>query len=133
MIKSQGIEKASNVLRSVEELSAQAKHTASSLAFAASQARETGELSTRVYDEILDLVDQTGQATSEINRIIRVVKMEVGKLYKISRHGEIELEKNGELIEKIERSLASLLQESQRVLYIMKKLKSVSANNKLIS
>ena len=133
MIKSQEIEKASDVLKSLEELSAQAKRMASNLAYVASKARERGNISTRVYDDILDLVDQTGRATSDISRMIRVVRMEVGRLYKLSRHGEIELEKNRELIEKIERSLESVLAESQRVLYIIKKLKSVSANNKLIS
>jgi hypothetical protein len=56
----------------------------------------------------------------------------VGQLYKLSRHGGIELEKDRELIEKVERSLDAVLAESQRVLYIVKKLKSVSANNKLI-
>ena len=132
MIKSQEIEKASDVLRSLEELSTQARRMASNLAYVASKAREAGGLSTRVYDDILDLVDQTGRATSDISRMIRVVRMEVGRLYKLSRHGEIELEKNRELIEKIERSLESVLGESQRVLYIMKKLKSDSANNKLI-
>jgi hypothetical protein len=59
--------------------------------------------------------------------------MEVGRLYRLSRHGEIELEKNRELVERVERSLEAVLTESQRVLYILKKLKSVSANNKLIS
>jgi hypothetical protein len=43
------------------------------------------------------------------------------------------LEKNRELVERVERSLEAVLEESQRVLYIIKKLKSVSANNKLIS
>ncbi|MCK4403940.1 MAG: methyl-accepting chemotaxis protein [candidate division Zixibacteria bacterium] len=133
MIKSEQIEKASDVLKSLEELSVQAKRMASNLAYAASKAREAGGLSTRVYDEILDLVDQTGRATWDISRMIRVVRMEVGGLYKLSRHGEIELEKNRELIEKIERSLESVLGDSQRVLYIMKKLKSVAADNKLIS
>ncbi|KPL01220.1 MAG: hypothetical protein AMJ91_00775 [candidate division Zixibacteria bacterium SM23_73_3] len=133
MIKSQEIEKASDVLKSLEELTTRAKTMASNLAYAASKAREAGSLSTRVFDDVLDLVDQTGRAASDMSRIIRVVKMEVGKLYKLSRHGEIELEKNRELIEKIERSLESVLGESQRVLYIMKKLKSVSADNKLIS
>lgn len=133
MIKSQEIEKASDVLNSLEELSAQTKRMTSNLAYAASKAREAGNISTRVYDDILDLIDQTSRATSDISRMIRVVRMEVGRLYKLSRHGEIEPEKNRELIEKIERSLESILGESQRVLYIVKKLKSVSANNKLIS
>jgi methyl-accepting chemotaxis protein len=133
MIKSQEIEKASDVLKSLEELSTQTRSMASNLAYAASKARETAGLSTRAYDEIMDLVDQTGRTTSDMSRMIRVVRMEVGRLYKLSRHGEIELEKNRELFEKIERSLESVLGESQRVLYIMKKLKSVAANNKLIS
>jgi methyl-accepting chemotaxis protein len=133
MIKSQEIEKASDVLKSLEEIANQAKSMASNLAFVASKAREAGSISTRVYDDILDLVDQTGRTTSDMSRMIRVVGMEVGRLYKLSRHGDIELEKDRELIEKIERSLDAVLAESQRVLYIVKKLKSVSANNKLIS
>jgi methyl-accepting chemotaxis protein len=133
MIESQKIEKAADVLKSLEELVLQAKSIASTLAYVASKAREAGSISTRVYDDILDLVDQTGRTTSDMSRVIRVVRMEVGRLYKLSRHGEIELEKNKELMEKIERSLETLLGESQRVLYIMKKLKSVSADNKLIA
>ncbi len=133
MIESEEIKKASDVLKTLEGLATQTKTMASNLAYSASRARGAGALSTRVYDDILDLVDQAGHATSDISRMIRVVKMEVGRLYGLSRHGEIELEKNRELIEKIERSLESVLGESQRVLYIVKKLKSVSANNKLIS
>jgi methyl-accepting chemotaxis protein len=133
MIKSQEIEKATDVLKSLEELADRTQNMASNLAYAASKAREGGSISTRVYDDVLDLVDQTGRTTADMGRMIRVVRMEVGRLYKLSRHGEIELEKNKELMEKIERSLEALSGESQRVLYIMKKLKSVSADNKLIS
>jgi methyl-accepting chemotaxis protein len=133
MIKSQEIEKASDVLKSLEEIANQTKSMVSNLAFMASKAREAGSISTRVYDDILDLVDQTGRTISDLSRMIRVVGMEVGRLYKLSRHGDIELEKDRELIQKIERSLDAVLSESQRVLYIVKKLKSVSADNKLIS
>jgi methyl-accepting chemotaxis protein len=133
MIKLQETEKASDVLRSLEELAAQAKGMASNLAYAALKSREAGNISARVYEDMLDLVDHTGRITSDLTRMIRVVKMEVGRLYKLSRHGEIELEKNRELVEKIERSLDMVLAESQRVLENVKKLKSVSTDNKLIS
>ena len=133
MIKSPEIEKASDVLKSLEELATQAQVMASNLAHVASQAKETGNIPTRVYEDILNLIDQTGRTTADIGKTIRVVKMEVGRLYRLSRHGEIELEKNRELVERVERSLEAVLGESQRVLYVIKKLKSVSANNKLIS
>ncbi len=133
MIKSQETEKASDVLKSLEELVAQARSMASNLAYAALKSREAGNISTRVYEDLLDMVDHTGRITSDLTRMIRVVKMEVGRLYKLSRHGEIELEKNRELGEEIERSLDMVLAESQRVLENVKRLKSVSANNKLIS
>ncbi|MGB8657271.1 MAG: hypothetical protein WCE90_05745 [Candidatus Zixiibacteriota bacterium] len=133
MIKSQEIEKASDVLKSLDQLATQAQTMASNLALVASQAKEAGNIPTRVYDDILNLIDQAGRTTSDISRIIRLVKMEVGRLYRLSRHGEIELERNRELVERVERSLEMVLAESQRVLYIIKKLKSVSANNKLIS
>jgi methyl-accepting chemotaxis protein len=133
MIKSQEIEKASDVLKTLEELATQAQLMASNLANVACQAKEAGNIPARVYDDVLNLIDQTGRTTADISRTIRVVKMEVGRLYRLSRHGEIELEKNRELVERVERSLEAVLAESQRVLYIIKKLKSVSANNKLIS
>jgi methyl-accepting chemotaxis protein len=133
MIKSQEIEKASDVLKSLDGLATQAQVMASNLAHVASQAKEKGNIPTRVYEDILNLIDQTGRTTADIGKTIRVVKMEVGRLYRLSRHGEIELEKNRELVERVERSLEAVLGESQRVLYIIKKLKSVSANNKLIS
>jgi methyl-accepting chemotaxis protein len=133
MIRSQEMEKASDVLKSLDELATQAQVMASNLAHVASQAKETGNIPTRVYEDILNLIDQTGRTTADIGKTIRVVKMEVGRLYRLSRHGEIELEKNRELVERVERSLEAVLEESQRVLYIIKKLKSVSANNKLIS
>lgn len=132
MIQSQGVEKASDVLKSLDELATQAQTMTSNLAQAASLAKEAGNIPTRVYDDILNLIDQTGRATADISKIIRVVKMEVGRLYRLSRHGEIELEKNRELVERVERSLEAVLTESQRVLYMVKKLKAVSANNKLI-
>jgi methyl-accepting chemotaxis protein len=133
MIKLQETEKASDVLKSLEELAAQARAVASNLAYAALKSRESGNISTRVYEDVLDLVDHTGRITADLTRMIRVVKMEVGRLYKLTRHGEIEMEKNRELIEKIERSLDMVLAESQRVLENVKRMKSVSANNKLMS
>ena len=133
MIKLQETEKASEVLKSLEELAAQAKAVASNLAYAALKSREAGNISTRVYEDVLDLVDHTGRITGDLTRMIRVVKLEVGRLYKLTRHGEIEMEKNRELIEKIERSLDMVLAESERVLENVKRMKSVSANNKLIS
>jgi len=132
MIKSQETDKASDILKSLEELAALASSMASNLAYAALKSRETGDISTRVYEDVLDLVDHTGRVTSDLTRMIRVVKMEVGRLYKLSRHGEIELEKNRELVEKIERSLDLVLAESGRVLENVRRLKSVSANNKLV-
>jgi methyl-accepting chemotaxis protein len=133
MIKSQETERTSDVLQSLEEFAVQAKSMASNLAYAALKSREAGNVSTRVYEDLLDLVDHTGRITADLTRMIRVVRMEVGRLYKLSRHGEIELEKNRELVEKIDRSLDMVLAESQRVLENVKRLKSVSANNKLLS
>ena len=133
MVESQKIEKAEDILKSVEEFAGQAKLLALRVASAASMARDTGNIPVRASEEILDLVDQTIKTTGDINKIIKMVKMEMGNLYRLSRHGIIELEKNQELLDKIERSLDSLVSESQRVLGTLKKLKSISINNKLIS
>ena len=132
MVEAQKTEKAEDVLKSVEEFAAQANLVALNVAAAASKARNTGTIPARVSEEILDLVDQTTKTTNDINKMIKMVKMEMGSLYRLSRSGIIEFEKNKELLDKIERSLDSLLSESQRVLSIVKKLKSISINNKLI-
>jgi methyl-accepting chemotaxis protein PixJ len=132
MVESQKTEKTEDVLKSVEEFAAQAKLLALNVASAAATARNTNNIPVRVNDDILDLVDQTTKATDDINKMIKMVKMEMGSLYRLSRHGVVEFEKNQELLDKIERSLESILSESQRLLYIMKKLKSISVNNKLI-
>lgn len=132
MVESQKTEKAEDILKSVEEFAAQAKLVALNVASAASVARNIGNIPSRVNEEILDLVDQTSKTTDDINKMIKMVKMEMGSLYRLSRHGIIEFEKNQELLEKIERSLDSILSESQRVLGIVKKLKSISIDNKLI-
>ena len=132
MAESQKTENAEDVLKSVEEFAAQAKRVALNVASAAATARNTGNIPIRVNDDILDLVDQTTKATDDINKMIKMVKMEMGSLYRLSRHGVLEFEKNQELLDKIERSLESILAESQRVLYIVKKLKSISIDNKLV-
>jgi methyl-accepting chemotaxis protein len=132
MVESQKIDKAEDVLKSVEEFAAHAKLIALNLASAAATARNTGNIPIRVNDDILDLVDQTTKASDDINKMIKMVKMEMGSLYRLSRQGVIEFEKNQEFLDKIERSLEFILSESQRVLYLVKKLKSISVDNKLI-
>jgi methyl-accepting chemotaxis protein len=132
MVESQKTEQAEDILKSVEEFAAQAKLVALNVASAESKARNNGAIPARVSEEILDLVDQTTKTADDINKMIKMVKMEMGSLYRLSRSGIIEFEKNKELLDKIERSLDFLLSESQRVLSIVKKLKSISINNKLI-
>jgi len=132
MVESQKTDKAEDVLKSVEEFAAQAKLIALNLASAAATARNTGNIPIRVNDDILDLVDQTTKASDDINKMIKMVKMEMGSLYRLSRQGVIEFEKNQEFLDKIERALEFILSESQRVLYLVKKLKSISIDNKLI-
>ncbi|KPL05268.1 MAG: hypothetical protein AMJ73_01530 [candidate division Zixibacteria bacterium SM1_73] len=132
MIESQKTEKAEDILKSVEEFAEQAKVVALSVASAASTARNTGNIPARVNEEIWDLVDQVTKTTDDINKMIKMVKMEMGSLYRLSRHGIIEFEKNQELLVKIEKSLGSILSESRRVLGVVKKLKSISVDNKLI-
>ena len=132
MVESQKTEQAEDILKSVEEFVAQAKLVALNVASAESKARSTGAIPVRVSEEILDLVNQTTKTADDINKMIKMVKMETRSLYRLSRSGIIEFEKNKELLDKIERSLDSLLSESQRVLNIVKKLKSISINNKLI-
>ncbi len=133
MVQSQKTEKAEDILRSVEEIAAQAKLLALNVASVASRVRSTGNIPVRVNDEILDLVDQITKTTDDIDKMIKMVRMEMGSLYRLSCHGVIEFEKNQQLMDKIERALDSILSESQRVLAIVKKLKSVSIGNKLIS
>lgn len=132
MVQSQKTEKAEDILKSVEEVVAQAKLAAVKVASAASTARNTGNIPARVNEELLDLVDQITKTADDIDKMIKMVRMEIGSLYRLSRYGVIEFEKNQEVTDKIERSLDSILTESKRVLSIVRKLKSISIDNKLI-
>jgi hypothetical protein len=58
--------------------------------------------------------------------------MEVGGVYSINQYGEIEFQRNKVIEEKIEEYLERILGESQRILLIMKRLKSISIDNKLV-
>jgi hypothetical protein len=85
----------------------------------------------RIGDDILDLVTQTIKASEEITKMVKIVRMEVGGLYTLDRSGELKFEKEKVLQEKIENYLQNILNESQRLLLVMKKLKSISIDNKL--
>ena len=129
MIKDQKIEKIKDLLDSVNEFTQKAKQIAFNLASAASRSRNS--LPLRIGDDILDLVTQTIKASEEITKMVKIVRMEVGGLYTLDRSGELKFEKEKVLQEKIENYLQNILNESQRLLLVMKKLKSISIDNKL--
>ena len=129
MIEDKKIEDLDELLNSVEKFASQAKQIAFNLASAASRSRNS--LPLRISDDILDLVTQTVRATEEIGKMIKIVRMEIGSLYSFSPSGEIEFEKNNIIQEKIERYLQNVLTETQRILMVMRKLKSISLDHKL--
>jgi len=129
MIKDKKIEKIDDLLDSVNEFTQQAKQIAFNLASAASRSRNS--LPLRITDDILDLVTQTIKVSEEISKMVKIVRMEVGGLYSLDRSGELRFEKEKALQEKIEKYLQSILNESQRLLLVMRKLKSISIDNKL--
>jgi hypothetical protein len=129
MIEDKKIEDLDDLLNSVEKFASQAKQIAFNLASAASRSRNS--LPLRISDDILDLVTQTVRATEEMGKMIKIMRMEIGSLYSFSSSGEIEFEKNSIIQEKIERYLQNVLNETQRILMVMRKLKSISLDHKL--
>jgi hypothetical protein len=129
MIEDKKIEDLDDLLNSVEKFASQAKQIAFNLASAASRSRNS--LPLRISDDILELVTQTVRATEEMGKMIKIMRMEIGSLYSFSSSGEIEFEKNSIIQEKIERYLQNVLTETQRILQVMRKLKSISLDHKL--
>jgi len=129
MIEDKKIEDLDDLLNSVERFASQAKQIAFNLASAASRSRNS--LPLRISDDILDLVTQTVRATEEMGKMIKIMRMEIGSLYSFSSSGEIEFEKNSIIQEKIERYLQNVLTETQSILMVMRKLKSISLDHKL--
>ncbi len=63
--------------------------------------------------------------------MLKIVRMEVGGLYSLDRSGQLRFENDEALKDRIEKYLENILNESQRVLLVMKKLKSLSVDKKL--
>ncbi|HVP36666.1 MAG TPA: hypothetical protein VMT04_06680 [Terriglobales bacterium] len=123
-------EEIEEVLKSMENFVEQVKGVALNLASATAKARNY--LPAKISEDVLDLVNQSSKATSEISKLIKLVRMEVGGVYSINQYGEIEFQRNKVIEERIEEYLERILAESQRILLIMKRLKSISIDNKLV-
>ena len=123
-------EEIEEVLKSMENFVEQVKGVALNLASATAKARNY--LPAKISEDVLDLVNQSSKATSEMSKLIKLVRMEVGGVYSINQYGEIEFQRNKVIEEKIEEYLDRILAESQRILLIMKRLKSISIDNKLV-
>lgn len=129
MIKDKKIENIDDLLDSIDTFTQQAKQIAFNLASAASRSRNS--LPLRISDDILDLVTQTIKVSEEISKMVKIVRMELGGLYSLDQSGELRFEKDEVLQEKIEKYLQNILNESQRLLLVMRKLKSISIDDKL--
>ena len=123
-------EEIEEVLKSMENFVEQVKGVALNLASATAKARNY--LPAKISEDVLDLVNQSSKATSEMSKLIKLVRMEVGGVYSINQYGEIEFQRNKVIEEKIEEYLERIVAESQRILLIMKRLKSISIDNKLV-
>lgn len=123
-------EQIEDVLKSMENFVEQVKGVALNLASATAKARNY--LPGKISEDVLDLVSQSSKATAEMTKLIKLVRMEVGGVYSINQYGEIEFQRNKVIEERIEEYLERILAESQRILMIMKRLKSISIDNKLV-
>ncbi|MDH4223087.1 MAG: hypothetical protein OEV55_06040 [candidate division Zixibacteria bacterium] len=118
------------VLNSMENFVEQVKEIALNLATATAKAKNY--LPAKITEDVLELVNQSSRATNEMVKLIKLVRMEVGGIYSINQYGEIEFQRNKVIEERIEEYLERILSQSQRILLIMKRLKSISIDNKLI-
>ncbi len=129
MIEDKKIEKIDDLLESINEFTQQVKQIAFDLASAASRSRNS--LPLRISDDILDLVTQSIRVSEEISKMVKIVRMEAGGLYSLDQSGKLRFEKDEALKEKIEKYLQNILNESQRLLLVVRKLKSISMDEKL--
>lgn len=120
-----------DVLSSVEGFAEQAKLVALDLAGASLRAEEAKCIPPKVNEEIMGLVNQTNEAVNQILEMIKLVRMEMGGVYQLTTGGEVKLEKSKELISNIELCLKKILEGSDRVLNMIKKLRSLSLDNLL--
>jgi hypothetical protein len=126
------IEDIREILHSVEEFAGQAKLIGLNLAAATAKAKAENRILNKISDDIFDLITETSKVSADLLNLIRVVKMEIRGFYDPEKPWEVDFEKNKEIEEKIEDSLKNILNESQRLLYIIRKLKSVSIDNKIL-
>ena len=121
-----------DVLSSVERFAEQAKLVALDLATAAAGADQAKCIPHNVNEEIMNLVDQTNTAASQILEMVKLVRMEMGGLCHLTLDGEVKLEKSRELISSIESNLKKILEGSDKVFVMIKKLKSLSLDNLVV-
>jgi methyl-accepting chemotaxis protein len=121
-----------DILASVERFAEEAKLVALDLAGASARAREANCIPYKVNEEIMDLVDKTNTATNQILEMIRVVRMEMGEVYYLTENGEVRLNKNRDLVSNLESNLKKILEGSDRVLDMVKKLRSLSLDNLVV-
>jgi methyl-accepting chemotaxis protein len=118
-----------DVLASVERFAEEAKLVSLDLAGASARAREANCVPHKVSEEIMDLVDKSNSAANQILEMIRMVRMEMGEVYYLTEDGEVKLNKNRELVGNLEVNLKKILERSDRVLEMVKKLRSLSLDN----
>ncbi len=120
-----------DVLSSVEGFAEQAKLVALDLASASLRAEEAKCIPPKVNQEIMGLVDQTNEGVGQILEMIKLVRMEMEGIYHLTSEGEVKLEKSKELVSNIESCLKKILEGSDRVLNMIKRLRSLSLDNLL--
>src|SRR4030042_6581584 len=81
-------EEIEEVLLSMENFVEQVKGVALNRASATAKARNY--LPAKISEDVLDLVNQSSKATSEMSKLIKLVRMEVGGVYSITQYGAIE-------------------------------------------
>lgn len=121
-----------DVVSSAEGFAEQAKLVALDLAAAAARAKEAKCIPNKVNQEIMNLVEQTNKGTNQILEMIKLVRMEMGSLYQLTENGEMKLKKSKELVSNIESNLKKILEGSDKVLGMVKKLKSLSLDNLVV-
>lgn len=121
-----------DVLSSVEGFAEQAKLVALDLAAAATGADQAKCIPHKINEDIMSLVDQTNTAANQILEMVKLVRMEMGGLCHLTQDGEVKLEKSRELVSSIESNLKKILEGSDKVLDMVKKLRSLSLDNLVI-
>ena len=116
-----------NLIKAIESVSEQIQILALNIAVAAAKMSIRKELSADVNNRLSQLVNQATQAVKNMGYVLRAAKSEKPKQDILAKDYEIDV--NSEMVSDIECSLKTILNDSQKIMEMLEKVKHESMEN----